>query len=95
MDPESKRLLEDTYALAKDNHRMLRAVRRHQLIDAFGKFFIWIIVILISAYSYFAFLQPIIEKLHIPGLPTVQPGTFGISTTTPIGKLINSVGAGK
>lgn len=95
MDPESRRLLEDTYALAKDNHRMLRAIRRHQLISAFGKVFIWIIVIAVTAYSYLAFLQPLVNKLHIPGLSTTQPGTFGTSTTTPFGKLINSFQAGR
>ncbi len=95
MDPELRRLLEDTYALAKDNHRMLRTIRRHQLISAFGKVFIWLIIIAVAAYSYLAFLQPLVNKLHIPGLSTVQSGAFGLSTTTPFGKLINSFQAGK
>ncbi|NNM83925.1 hypothetical protein HKL94_01770 [Candidatus Parcubacteria bacterium] len=90
MDPESKRLLEDIYALAKDNHRMLRAVRRHQIISAFGKVFIWLIVLAIAVYLYFAFLQPLIDKLHIPGLPAAQSGFFSFATTTPLGKLVNS-----
>jgi hypothetical protein len=84
MDPESRRLLEEIHALAKDNHRILRAVRRHQFLSSFGRLFFWIIVILISGYLYLVYLQPIAEKL-IPGL----------STTTPIGKLINSFTAGK
>ncbi len=89
MDPESRRLLEDTFALAKDNHRMLRAVRRHQIIGSFGKVFIWLIVLAIAAYSYFAFLQPLLGKLHIPWPSTAQSGVFNLSTTTPFGKLIN------
>ena len=91
MDPEAKRMIEDIYAMVKDNHRMLRAVRRHQILDTFGKWILWLIIILATAYSYFVYLQPIINTFQIPGLS----GSFGISTTTPFGKLINSFQAGK
>jgi hypothetical protein len=95
MDPEAMRMIEDTYALAKDNHRMLRAVRRHQILDTFGKWILWLVIIAASAYSYFAYLQPIINKLQIPGLSMMQPGAFDTSTTTPLGKLINYFKVGK
>ena len=95
MDPELKRLLEDTHALVKDNHRMLRAVRRHQIFSAFGKVIVWIVVILATALSYEAYVKPLIDTLHIPGLSAIESGALDTSTTTPLGKLINYFKAGK
>lgn len=94
MDPESKRLLEQTYALAKDNHRLLRAVRRHQILDSFGKWILWLVIIAASAYSYFAYLKPILNTF-VPELSLMQSGGLDTSTTTPLGKLINYFKAGK
>jgi hypothetical protein len=93
MDPESKRLLEDTFVLAKDNHRLLRTIRRHQLISAYGKLVLWIILILLTLLSYQTFLKPYVDSLIINGAPG-QSGTFNLSSTTPLGKLINSLKAG-
>jgi hypothetical protein len=84
MDPEAKRMLDDMYALVKDNHRMLRAVRRHQILDTFGKWILWGIILVAGAYSYFVYVQPLINGLHIPGMSASQT-----ATTTPWGKLIN------
>ena len=69
---------------------MLRTIRRHQIITDFGKFIIWFIIIIATIFSYQAFLKPFADKLQIFGLSGIQPGTFGVATTTPIGKLINS-----
>ena len=95
MDPELKHLLEQTLALVKDNHRMLRAVRRHQIIDTFGKWILWLIVLVVAAYSDWVYLKPIVDQLHIPGLSTTQLNGYASSTTTPMGKLINYFKAGK
>jgi hypothetical protein len=40
-----KRLLEETKALAKDNHAMLRAIRRDQWLGFIGRIIIWLIVL--------------------------------------------------
>ena len=94
MDPESKRLLEETHALVKDNHRLLRAVRRHQLITDFGKFFIWLIIILASVYSFQVYLRPLIATFSmVPG--ATASGPFGFPTSADIEKLINSFKAGE
>src|SRR3989344_5836388 len=39
MDPELKKEIAEIHALAKDNHRMLRAIRRDQWLGFFGKGF--------------------------------------------------------
>jgi hypothetical protein len=95
MDPELKHLVQETLALAKENHRLLRAVRRHQILDTFGKWIVWVVVFIVTGYSYVVYLQPIIDKFDIPGLSTMQSAASGSSTTTPLGKLINYFKAGK
>jgi hypothetical protein len=95
MDPEAKRMLEEMYALAKDSHRLLRAVRRHQILDTFGKWILWLILIGASVVSYFFYLQPFVDQLRIPGLQAMQASGLDSSTTTPLGKLINYFKAGK
>ncbi len=89
MDPELKRLLEENHALAKDNHRLLRAVRRHQLIETFGKYIFWIIVIGSSVYYYQVYLKPIAAKFQASGTPTPASSFFS-STSAEIQKLLNS-----
>jgi hypothetical protein len=81
--------------LAKDNHHLLRTIRRHQLISAYGKLFIWLILVIITALSYQVFVRPYVDALMTSGVPTTQAGAFSIPTTTPFGKLINSLKAGQ
>jgi hypothetical protein len=62
MDPETKRLLEQIHALTHDNHRLLRSVRRHQMIEMFGWWILWLIFILVSVYGYVAYVDPIVRQ---------------------------------
>lgn len=94
MDPELKRQLEEIHALTKDNHRLLRALRRHQLIGTFGKIAFWIIILGSSAYWYQTYLQPLVSKFSImPGAAT--SGLFGLPSSADIQKLINSYKVGQ
>ena len=94
MNPEEKRLLEETHALAKDNHHLLRAVRRHQLIAAFWRIALWAAVVLATLYAYQFYLRPLAQKYQaMTGSATSGP--FGLPTTTDVQKLINSHGAGQ
>lgn len=80
MDPDLKDLkreLAAVHALARDNHRMLRTVRRHQLLEMFWKLIIWVIIIVASFYSYQTYLQPIVEKY--------------LGTTATISHFLNSI----
>ena len=94
MDPELKRQLEEVHALAKDNHRLLRAMRRHQLIGAFGKIAFWIVILGSSAYWYQTYLQPIVSKFS-GAQGEFTSNLFGIPTTADLQKLINSYKAGQ
>lgn len=93
MDPELKRLLDETHALAKDNHRMLRAIRRDQWLGFIGRVIVWIIVLVLPLYLYQQYLQPFVEKFSAAsGTPT--SGIFGFPTSAELQKLINSYKAG-
>lgn len=91
MDPELKRMLDETHALAKDNHRMLRALRRYQIMGFFGKIVIWAIVLVLPLYLYQQYLGPLISKFSalsetsIPG-----SGVFTLPTSAELQKLIDS-----
>ena len=92
MDPELKRLLDETHALAKENHRMLRAIRRDQWLGLAGRIIIWIIILALPLYLYQQYLQPFVSK-YVPGATT--SGIFGFPTSAELQKLINSYKAGQ
>ncbi|MEI6581104.1 MAG: hypothetical protein WCO07_02955 [bacterium] len=63
MDPESKKLLQDTFALAEDNNNMLHKIRRGQKWANFTRMVYWLIIIGISVGAFY-FLQPQIEQMQ-------------------------------
>ncbi len=89
-----RRQFEELHALVKDNHRLLRAVRRHQLLETFGKLFIWIIIFAASGYLYLQYLGPIVNKfIENPG--ATSTGLFGFPSSAELQKLIESSKAGQ
>ena len=89
MDPETKRLIEETRAFAKDNHDMLRAIRRHQWYSAIGTIIVWTLVLAVPLYLYQQYLQPFVDKFSAPS------GIFGLPTSAELQKLINSFKSGQ
>ncbi len=89
MDPEIKRQLEEIHALAKDNHRLIRAVRRHQLFGIVVSTVFWLVILITPFYIYQQYLQPLVAKFQAtPGATTSGP--FGLPTSADLQKLINS-----
>ncbi|MFA6502939.1 MAG: hypothetical protein WCT45_01625 [Candidatus Paceibacterota bacterium] len=94
MDPELKKLIEETHALAKDNHQMLRAIRRDQWLGFFGRIIIWVVVLALPLYLYQQYFTPILEKFSTtPGQLT--SGFLGLPSSAEVQKLINSFKAAK
>ena len=62
MDPESKKLLEETFRLAEENNRMLKRVRSVQKWSMFWKM-AYILVIFGIAAGAFYYLTPYLEGL--------------------------------
>jgi len=63
MDPESKKMLENTFALVEANNKMLQSMRRAQKLASFMHFIYWLIIIAIAIGSYY-FMQPYVTKLQ-------------------------------
>ena len=61
MDPETKKLLENTYKLTEENNRMLHKVRGVQKRAAILSAAYWFLIIG-AAIGAFYFLQPYIDK---------------------------------
>ncbi|MDO8593305.1 MAG: hypothetical protein Q7R59_00135 [bacterium] len=94
MDQEIKREMEEIHALAKDNHRLLRAMRRHQLFGTIVSVVFWLVILITPFYLYQQYLQPFIAKFSATtGTPT--SGLFGLPTSADLQKLINSFKAGQ
>lgn len=55
-----KELLEETLHIAKENHHLLKAMRRDAWIGAIFKIVIWLVVIGISVYVSLTFIEPLI-----------------------------------
>ena len=90
MDPEIKHQLEEIHALTKDNHRMLRAIRRDQWFGFFGRVIIWIIVLALPLYLYQQYLQPIVSKFSTSTPGEMTTGFLGLPSSADVQKLINS-----
>lgn len=88
MDPEIQKQLEEVHALARDNHRLLRAVRRHQLLASFSGIIFWLFVLGSTGYLYQFYLKPLADKFSA----TNNPSSAGFLQTSSaeIQKLLNS-----
>jgi hypothetical protein len=93
MDPEIKHQLEELHALVRDNHHLLRAIRRHQLIMDFGKFFLWLALVIAAFFFYQVYVRPQVDAFQVNGVTTHGP--FGLPTFADLEKLINSYKAGQ
>ena len=93
MDSELRDLIEKTHALAKDNHRMLRALRRGQMFSFLSSIVVWIAVIVLPIYFYQQYLAPIVSNLSsLSGMSTTTTsGLIGVPTFNELKNLINSI----
>lgn len=62
MDPESKKLLENTFKLAQENNEILHAMRRSLRIQRIMSFIYWAFI-LGTAIGAFYLIQPYIDQL--------------------------------
>jgi len=62
MDPESRKLLEETSALVKENNQMLHSIRRSMRIQRIVSFLYWAIIIG-SAIGAYYLIQPYIDQM--------------------------------
>ena len=94
MDPELKQQLDQIHALAKDNHDMLRKIRRDQWLGLVGRIIVWAIVLALPLYLYQQYLEPFVTKFSTNAGVTAT-GPFGFPTFAEMQKLLNSFKAGQ
>ena len=61
MDPESKKLLEETYSLTAENNRMLHSMKRSMLWSRIMSVLYWILIIGISVGAFY-YIQPYLNQ---------------------------------
>ena len=93
MDPELKRQLDEIHALARDNHQMLRAIRRDQWLGFVGRVIVWIIVLALPLYLYQQYVQPIGSRFSMDTATTTS--MLGLPSFADVEKLINSFKGGQ
>lgn len=62
MESESE-LVRRTYELAKDNNRMLHAMRRNAFFSGVFRLILWVVAVGVPLYLYFVYFQPVVEQL--------------------------------
>ncbi len=62
MDPESKKMLEESLALSKENNQMLHSMRRSARIGAIVRTIYWLFIIGSAVGAYYL-LQPYLNQL--------------------------------
>ncbi len=96
MDPQQQQQIQqqlaEIHALAKDTHRLARAVRRHQLLDTWGKVIMWLIILGGSAYWFQIYVKPLINQFRVTG---TSSNLLGLPTSTDLQNLINSYKPGQ
>lgn len=88
MDPELKRQVEEIHALVRDNHHMLRAIRRHQWWSFITTVIFWLVVLVAPFYLYQQYVQPLVAKFSAPG---AAASSFSLPTSADVQKLLNSL----
>ena len=63
MDIQEKRLLEETAALAKENNKLIKKIRRGMITGRVVRIFYWVVIIGISVGAFY-FLQPYVEGIR-------------------------------
>lgn len=62
MDPQSKKLLEDTFALVEENNKLLQGMRRSLRNQRILSIIYWVFIIGSAVGAYY-FIQPYVDQL--------------------------------
>ncbi len=87
MDPELKRLLEENLTLTKENHKILRTMRRSARFGLAFKIILWAVLLLAPLYFYQEYLAPIIGQFQ-PGGQKGSTNSFGFPSYADFQKLL-------
>jgi len=83
---ELKKLLEENLAVAKDNNRLLREMRRNAILGLIAKIVIWLVILGVPLFLLSSYLGPLIDALA--GQGGVPSALFGVPSEDQIQRLI-------
>ena len=63
MEPNQNDILHETYQLARENNKMLHAMRRNAFLGGIFKLIFWIALIVAPIWFYQAYLSPVVDSM--------------------------------
>jgi len=84
---ELQKLLEENLAVAKDNNRLLREMRRNAILGLIAKIVIWLVILGVPLLFLSAYLGPLMDALTGKG-GNVPSALFGVPSEEQIQRLI-------
>ena len=83
MDPQDRKLLEETAKLAKENHKILKKMHRQNVLGSVVRTLRFIVVVGIAIWAYYISL-PIIEQLQttLQNLQSAQDSILELKNVT-------------
>ena len=90
MDIELKTQLDEIHALVKDNHRMLRAIRRDQWFGFVGKIVFWAVMIWAPFYLYQTYIAPMVTQMSSAQAGATQTLSSLLAPFADLQKMIQS-----
>ncbi|MDP3402648.1 MAG: hypothetical protein Q8S35_01685 [bacterium] len=90
-DPaELKKLLEENLAVAKDNNRLLREMRRNAILGLIARIVLWLVILGVPLFFLSAYLGPLMDAVtgQSPSGAGIPGGLFGLPSEEQINNLI-------
>jgi hypothetical protein len=87
---ELKKLLEENLAVAKDNNRLLREMRRNALLGFFAKIVIWLVLLGVPLLFLSSYIGPLMSAFGgaSPTGESLKPGLFGLPSAEQVSDLM-------
>jgi len=92
---DNEELLKKTYNLALNNNKMIRSMKRTAFFGRIFKILLYAIILGISVYSYFTFLQPILNNLLNTYSQIQQVGTQLQNESKQLNEITSSISPDK
>ncbi len=92
---ELKKLLEENLAVAKDNNRLLREMRRNAILGLIAKVVLWLILLGVPLLFLSSYIGPLTQALTgQSGAQTLPTGLFGVPSEAQVQQIIDQYQAG-
>lgn len=90
------KLLQENLAVAKDNNRLLREMRRNAILGLIARIVLWLVILGVPLFFLSTYLGPILDAMSGQGGGSGQlpSGLFGIPSEEQINQLIEQYQAG-